>query len=196
MKFEELRTKEDIEISGPLVITPTVYSDERGIFFESWNMKKFNEYISCKVEFVQDNHSESNIGVLRGLHYQLDPFAQGKLVRCIKGRIFDVAVDLRKNSKTFLKWVGIEINQQNKKQLWIPTGFAHGFLTLSEKAEVLYKATGLWNRESERTIKWNDKQIDINWPLEVLKNKAPVLSEKDSKAPTSYELINREEVFS
>ena len=195
MKIESLLNKEGINIKGPLVVVPEVFSDSRGIFFESWNSKKFNQYLSQNINFVQDNHSESYFGVLRGLHYQLDPYTQGKLVRCIKGRIFDVAVDIRQNSQTFSKWVGLELNENNKKQLWIPKGFAHGFLTLSQTASVLYKATSLWNKNYERTIRWNDTDINIDWPLEEIQNNTNLISKKDLKAPSLKQLTKMKEIF-
>ena len=158
-------------------------------------IKKYEEKIPEKVEFLQDNHSESYLGVLRGLHYQVEPKSQGKLVRCIKGRIFDVAVDVRKSSRTFSKWVGIELSQKNKKQLWIPSGFAHGFITLTESAEVLYKASGFWDKNCERTIQWDDEDIAIDWPLEKIGIKNPLLSEKDSKETSLKDLLLNDDLF-
>ena len=146
------------------IIEPEVFKDERGFFFESFNLKRFEKIIGSKVLFVQDNHSKSNYGVLRGLHYQLPPFEQGKLLRVISGEIFDVAIDIRKSSPNFGKWIGINISAVNKKQIWIPKGFAHGFLTLSEFAEVQYKTTDYWSKKHERIINWRDPSIDINWP--------------------------------
>ena len=195
MKVDYLKNKKGISIEGPLVFTPDIYSDSRGLFFESWNRKKYEENLSDTVHFVQDNHSESSQGVLRGMHYQIEPYPQGKLVRCIKGSIFDVAVDIRKNSSTFSEWVGIELNQKNKKQLWIPCGFAHGFLTLSESAEVLYKASGYWNKDCERTIQWNDKAFNIQWPIEKLNISDPLLSDKDANASSLGELLKNDELF-
>ena len=195
MKVDYLKNKKGISIEGPLVFTPDIYSDSRGLFFESWNRKKYEENLSDTVHFVQDNHSESSQGVLRGMHYQIEPYPQGKLVRCIKGSIFDVAVDIRKSSSTFSEWVGIELNQKNKKQLWIPCGFAHGFLTLSESAEVLYKASGYWNKDCERTIQWNDKAFNIQWPIEKLNISDPLLSDKDANASSLEELLNNHELF-
>ena len=195
MKVDCLKNKEDLYIEGPLVFSPDIFSDSRGLFFESWNKKKYEEKIPDKVEFLQDNHSESYLGVLRGLHYQVEPKSQGKLVRCIKGRIFDIAVDIRKSSRTFSKWVGIELTQKNKKQLWIPRGFAHGFITLSDSAEVLYKASGFWDKNCERTIKWDDEDIDIDWPLETIGIKNPLLSEKDSKANSLKILSIKDDLF-
>ncbi|WP_434341236.1 dTDP-4-dehydrorhamnose 3,5-epimerase [Motilimonas cestriensis] len=154
----------DTDINDVKIIEPSVFGDERGFFMESFNQKKFEEAIGYDVNFVQDNHSKSQLGVLRGLHYQLAPFAQGKLVRCTLGKVFDVAVDIRKSSSTFGQWVGVVLSEENKKQLWIPEGFAHGFLTLSETAEFLYKTTNYWDKDSERSIKWNDSELNINWP--------------------------------
>jgi len=162
-------------IPDVLVIEPRVFGDERGFFFESYNRRSFREATGVDFEFVQDNHSRSARGVLRGLHYQLEPWEQGKLLRVIAGEIFDVAVDLRKGSKTYGHWAGVVLSMENRRQLWIPPGFAHGFLTLSEVAEVLYKATDYYAPEHERCIVWDDPTIAIDWPLTGL----PVLSEKD-----------------
>lgn len=161
------------------VIEPRVFGDERGFFFESFNEKAFKEATGNKLPFVQDNHSKSTKGVLRGLHYQLPPKAQGKLVRVVQGEVFDVAVDIRKGSATYGKWVAEVLSAENKKQLWIPPGFAHGFLTLSETAEFLYKTTDYWAPEFERSIVWNDESIGINWPT--CENE-PVLAKKDAEA--------------
>ncbi|EMB0055826.1 dTDP-4-dehydrorhamnose 3,5-epimerase [Escherichia coli] len=152
------------EIPDVLIFEPKVFSDERGFFFESFNQKVFEEAVGRKVKFVQDNHSKSSKGVLRGLHYQLEPYAQAKLVRCMVGEVFDVAVDIRKSSPTFGKWVGVNLSAENKHQLWIPEGFAHGFLVLSNTAEVLYKTNNYYDKENERNIIWNDNTIDIDWP--------------------------------
>ncbi|EDR9076781.1 dTDP-4-dehydrorhamnose 3,5-epimerase, partial [Salmonella enterica] len=147
-----------------LIFEPKVFSDERGFFMESFNQKVFEEAVGRKIEFVQDNHSKSTKGVLRGLHYQVEPYAQGKLVRCIAGEVFDVAVDIRKDSETFGKWVGVNISSENKRQLWIPEGFAHGFLVLSDSADFLYKTSNYYSPIHERGIVWNDPTININWP--------------------------------
>ena len=147
-----------------LIFEPKVFGDARGFFFESFSQKIFEEAVGKKIDFVQDNHSQSQKGVLRGLHYQLDPHAQGKLVRCIEGEVFDVAVDIRKHSATFGQWVGAVLSAENKRQLWIPEGFAHGFLTLSDTAQFVYKATNYYAPQSERCIIWNDPQINIEWP--------------------------------
>ncbi|QNQ21000.1 dTDP-4-dehydrorhamnose 3,5-epimerase [Kosakonia sp. SMBL-WEM22] len=163
------------DIPDVLIFEPKVFGDERGFFFESFSQKVFEEAVGRKVEFVQDNHSKSAHGVLRGLHYQLEPYAQGKLVRCVVGEVFDVAVDIRKDSPTFAKWVGVNLSAENKRQLWIPEGFAHGFLVLSETAEFVYKTTNYYHPESDRGIIWNDKNINIEWPLQY----PPILSKKD-----------------
>lgn len=159
------------------VIEPRVFGDERGFFFESFNEKAFNEATGNKLPFVQDNHSKSTKGVLRGLHYQLPPKAQGKLVRVVQGEVFDVAVDIRKDSATYGQWVAEVLSAENKKQLWIPPGFAHGFLTLSETAEFLYKTTDTWSPEHERSILWSDREINIEWPRLGLE---PTLAAKDA----------------
>jgi dTDP-4-dehydrorhamnose 3,5-epimerase len=157
-----------------LIVEPTVFGDERGFFFESYNARKFTEQTSIEAEFVQDNHSRSARNVLRGLHYQVRQ-PQGKLVRVVAGSVFDVAVDLRRNSATFGKWEGVELSAENKRMLWIPPGFAHGFLVLSEHAEFLYKTTDYWAPEHERCIMWNDPDLNIAWPLQ----EEPQLSSKD-----------------
>lgn len=164
-------------IPDVFIFEPKVFGDARGFFFESFNQKIFEEIVARKVEFVQDNHSQSQRGVLRGLHYQLTPHSQGKLVRCVEGAVFDVAVDIRKNSATFGKWVGAVLSAENKHQLWIPEGFAHGFLTLSETAQFLYKATNFYAPQSERSIIWNDPDIAIEWPTV----EAIILSAKDEQ---------------
>ncbi|MGX9504227.1 dTDP-4-dehydrorhamnose 3,5-epimerase, partial [Escherichia coli] len=167
------------EIPDVLIFEPKVFGDERGFFMESFNQKVFEEAVGRKVEFVQDNHSKSSKGVLRGLHYQLEPYAQGKLVRCVVGEVFDVAVDIRKSSPTFGKWVGVNLSAENKRQLWIPEGFAHGFLVLSETAEFLYKTTNYYHPEAEGSLLWNDDDININWPSSF----DIILSKKDENAP-------------
>jgi dTDP-4-dehydrorhamnose 3,5-epimerase len=154
----------ETEIPDVKILEPKVFGDERGFFFESFNQKVFEEAIGRKINFVQDNHSKSQKGVLRGLHYQLPPMAQGKLVRVTQGEVFDVAVDIRKSSPTFGKWVGVILSEENKRQLWMPEGFAHGFLTLSETAEFLYKTTNFYSLAHERSIIWNDELLSIEWP--------------------------------
>ena len=187
MQAEVLTTAAGVPVQGPLLLTPRVFGDERGFFFESWNQQAFNA-ATGDTAFVQDNHSRSSRGVLRGLHYQLPPHPQGKLVRCVLGEIFDVAVDIRRSSPTFGQWVGAVLSADNKQQLWVPAGFAHGFLTLSEQAEVLYKTTDFWSRECERAIRWDDPALAIAWPLEALAGAEPQLSEKDAVAPLLAEL--------
>ncbi|WP_422409393.1 MULTISPECIES: dTDP-4-dehydrorhamnose 3,5-epimerase [unclassified Endozoicomonas] len=167
----------DTRLPEVKVIEPRVFEDERGFFFESFNQQRFEDSVGCSVSFVQDNHSKSTQGVLRGLHYQLPPKAQGKLVRVVQGEVFDVAVDIRQSSPTFGQWVGETLSAENKKQLWIPAGFAHGFLTLSEVAEFLYKTTDVYAPEYEHSIRWNDVSISIEWPY-----LSPIVSKKDLKA--------------
>jgi len=168
------------DIPDVLIFEPKVFGDERGFFFESFSQKVFEEAVGRKVEFVQDNHSKSSKGVLRGLHYQLAPHAQGKLVRCVAGEVFDVAVDIRKDSATFGKWVGVNLSAENKRQLWIPEGFAHGFQVLSESAEFVYKTTNYYHPESDRGIIWNDEKLNIQW---VGLNEI-ILSNKDQSMPS------------
>jgi len=163
------------KLAGVLIIEPRVFGDERGFFFESFNQRAFDDTVGTHVDFVQDNHSKSSRNVLRGLHYQLPPKAQGKLVRVVQGEVFDVAVDLRKNSETFGQWVGEVLSAENKKQMWVPPGFAHGFLTLSDTAEFLYKTTDYYSPEHERCIRWDDTELRVQWPL----LGDPVLSGKD-----------------
>ncbi len=157
-----------------LILEPKVFGDARGFFMESYNAKTFREATGLAVDFVQDNHSRSAHGVLRGLHYQLQQ-PQGKLVRVVRGAVFDVAVDVRKSSPTFSQWVGVELSEDNHRQLWVPEGFAHGFLVLSDSADFLYKTTDYYAPEHERCIAWNDPAIGIEWPLDA----APRLSAKD-----------------
>jgi len=171
-----------LSIPDVLLIEPQVFGDDRGFFYESFNQNKFEDAVKRKINFVQDNHSKSVKGVLRGLHYQLSPKAQGKLVRVIQGEVFDVAVDLRQSSPTFGNWVGEVLSSENKKQMWIPEGFAHGFLTLSDTAEFLYKTTDYYSPENERSIIWNDTKIKIDWPT----NHTVVLSAKDLSAMSLY----------
>jgi dTDP-4-dehydrorhamnose 3,5-epimerase len=163
-------------ISDVLIIEPNVFGDARGFFFESFNQKAFNEATGLDVNFVQDNHSRSAKGVLRGLHYQLEQ-PQGKLVRVVRGEVFDVAIDIRKSSPTFGRWIGEVLSADNKRQMWVPKGFAHGFLTLSDTADFLYKTTDYYAPARERCIAWNDTTVGIRWPS----TSAPDLSAKDSK---------------
>ena len=164
-------------IPDVILFEPRVFGDERGFFFESFNEREFVDSVGHSVDFVQDNHSRSRRGVLRGLHYQLPPHAQGKLVRVTSGEVFDVAVDIRKGSPTFGQWVGEILSESNKRQLWIPPGFAHGFVTLSDSADFLYKTSDFYTPTAERCIMWNDPQIGIDWPLIV----APQVSAKDAQ---------------
>lgn len=181
MKFTRLA------IPDVVLIEPKVFGDDRGFFYESYNEQAFVEAIGHAVQFVQDNHSKSQQGVLRGLHYQLPPKAQGKLVRVVQGEVFDVAVDIRRNSPTFGRWVGERLSGDNKRQMWIPAGFAHGFVTLTESAEFLYKTTDFYSPTHERSIAWNDPAIGIEWPMSV----PPLLSGKDQQSV----LLSAAEVF-
>ena len=194
MNISFLKTNKGLIIKDLIIIEPNIIQDDRGFFMESWNQKKFDEVVGENIIFSQDNHSRSIYGVLRGLHYQLNPFPQGKLVRCSMGAIFDVAVDIRKDSSTYGSWGGIKLSSINKKQLWIPKGFAHGFLTLSEIAEVQYKANGFWNKKYERSIRWNDENLKINWSQEA-SIKEPLLAEKDKNAPTLKQAEKSGEIF-
>jgi dTDP-4-dehydrorhamnose 3,5-epimerase len=164
-----------LAIPDVILLEPRVFGDDRGFFFESYNRQAFREATGVDPDFVQDNHSRSVKGVLRGLHYQLPPKAQGKLVRVVSGEVYDVAVDIRRGSPTFGKWVGEVLSAENKRQMWIPPGFAHGFLTLSETAEFLYKTTDYYSPEHERCIRWDDSMVSVRWPIAG----APALSAKD-----------------
>lgn len=168
-----------LDIDGLLVFEPRVSDDERGAFFESFNLAKFREATGLEVDFVQDNQSISRRNVLRGLHYQTEPHAQGKLVRVARGAVWDVAVDIRPGSPSFGRWAAVELSAANRKQLWIPPGFAHGFLSLEDDTHFLYKVTDYWHGASERAIRWDDPAIGVEWPLQG----APVLSAKDAAAP-------------
>ena len=204
MPAETLCTASGQAISGPLLITPQVFGDERGFFYESWNERRFRaDLITAGVpaaeaealQFRQDNHSRSSRGVLRGLHFQLPPKPQGKLVRCSVGAIFDVAVDLRRGSPSYGQWVGAELSAENHQQLWVPVGFAHGFFTLSEMAEVQYKASGFWNRDCERSLRWDDPALAITWPLQRAGVQEPLLAAKDAEAPLLAALEATGELF-
>ncbi|MEW6705594.1 MAG: dTDP-4-dehydrorhamnose 3,5-epimerase [Pseudomonadota bacterium] len=173
------------DLPGVVLMEPAVFGDERGWFMESWNQRRFDEALQAlglqpARPFVQDNHSCSARGVLRGLHYQLPPHPQGKLVRVAKGAAFDVAVDIRRGSPTFGRWVGFELTAHNKRQMWIPEGFAHGFLTLEDDTHFLYKTTDFYAKDCERAIRWDDPAIGIAWPLNGL---VPTLASKDTAAP-------------
>ena len=185
MPFEFVKTK----IPDVILIKPKVFGDERGFFMETYKKEDF-ERAGIRGEFIQDNHSRSRYGVLRGLHFQKEPYAQAKIVRCIRGIIFDVAVDLRKDSPTFGKWVGVILSEFNKHQLYVPRGFAHGFCVLSEVAEVVYKVDNKYAPDYEGGVIWNDEDIGIEWPID-----EPTLSEKDQKWPTLKELVERGELF-
>lgn len=174
------------EIPDVLIIEPKVFGDDRGFFFESFNAKQFAQATGVKRTFVQDNHSRSVCGVLRGLHYQIQ-HPQGKLVRVVAGEVFDVAVDLRKRSPTFGRWVGVTLSAENKRQLWVPEGFGHGFVVTSESAEFLYKTTDYWYPEHERSLLWNDPALGIQWPLVG----QPALSAKDAQGTP----LSQAEVF-
>jgi dTDP-4-dehydrorhamnose 3,5-epimerase len=169
-------------IPDVLIIEPRVFGDARGFFYESFNQQAFNEATGLKLNFVQDNHSRSAKGVLRGLHYQIEQ-PQGKLVRVVRGSVFDVAVDIRKSSPTFGKWEGIELSEDNHKQLWIPPGFAHGFVVLSESADFLYKTTDYYAPEHERSLLWSDPDVGVKWPL----SGEPQLAAKDAAAKRLHE---------
>ena len=167
-----------------LIIEPQVIEDERGFFMESFNQQRFEQAIGASVSFVQDNHSHSKRGVLRGLHYQIGERAQGKLVRVALGAVFDVAVDLRRGAPTFKRWIGVELSAQNRRQLWIPAGFAHGFVVLGECADLLYKTTDYYSPEHDRCLRWDDPDIAVAWPLT---GSVPVLSSKDLNGKTLHE---------
>lgn len=175
----------DTAIPDVKIIEPKVFNDERGFFYESFNKRELAQALGLNLEFVQDNHSRSQKGVLRGLHYQIQPMAQAKLVRVIAGEVFDVSVDIRRSSPTFGQWVGVILSAENKRQLWIPEGFAHGFYVLSDYAECAYKTTGYYSPTHERSIAWNDAELGIAWPL----TSAPLVSTKDSLAPLFSSLL-------
>lgn len=182
-------------IEGPLLLKPNIFNDNRGYFYESWNKKSLEKLVFENLNFVQDNHSESKLGVLRGMHFQIPPKAQAKLVRCTQGEIFDVIVDLRINSKTFGEWYGVYLNENNKFQLWIPKGFAHGFLSLKNYSEVQYKTNEYWDKSAERSLKWDDEEINIKWPLKIDKKSLEILTnEKDSNC-LDFNEIKKKEYF-
>lgn len=179
----------ETKIPDLLIFEPKIFGDERGCFFESFNQKTFEKALQEKgfntPTFVQDNHSISQKGVLRGLHYQLPPFAQGKLVRVVQGRAFDVAVDIRKDSPSFGQWVGVELSGDNHRQFWIPEGFAHGFVALEDNTQFLYKTTNFYDKESEGSILWCDKDLAIDWGIDF----EPILTQKDKDASTLNQAI-------
>lgn len=190
----QIKSSQDIFIDGPFLINPEISKDHRGLFFESWNENKFNNLVGNKIKFVQDNHSVSDFGVVRGLHYQLNPKAQDKLVRVVQGKIFDVIVDLRFSSKTYGFWAGLELDDINKNILWVPKGFAHGFLSLTKNSQVIYKTTEFWSRNLERSLNWMDKDLDIKWP-KVTGSKTPKISSKDYVASSLKQLEGKGEIF-
>jgi dTDP-4-dehydrorhamnose 3,5-epimerase len=167
----------ETQLPGVKIIDPRIFSDSRGSFHESFNQQRFDQLVQKNVTFLQDNHSVSTKGVIRGLHYQISPFSQGKLVRVVSGAVFDVAVDIRADSKGFGKWVGVELTADNNRQLWIPEGYAHGFQVISDSAVFLYKTTNFYSPEHERCIRWDDPTLSIDWPI---KDK-PLVSDKDSE---------------
>lgn len=191
---------ERFPVDGPVLLTPRVFGDDRGFFLETWNERSFATALDVSPEevpqFRQDNQSRSSRGVLRGLHYQIEPEPQGKLVRCVSGEILDVAVDIRRGSPTFGQWVAGRLSGTNHKQLWVPVGFAHGFLTLSETADVLYKASGFWNRDCERSLRWDDPDLAIDWQLVDLDGAGVLLADKDAAAPSLAEAMDRGDLFS
>ena len=172
-------------IAGVLILEPKVFGDERGFFMESFNQRAFNDAVGHEANFVQDNHSRSAQGVLRGLHYQVAPHAQGKLVRVTQGSVFDVAVDLRRDSPTFGRWAGVELSGENHRQLWLPAGMAHGFLVTSASADFLYKTTDYYAPQAERCLRWDDPELAIQWPLG---DTAPIVSAKDAQG-SSFDSI-------
>ena len=192
MEFVKLKSNKGEFLEGLIHIIPDVFNDDRGYFLESWNSKKINEYLGKELIFTQDNISKSKKNVIRGLHYQMNPSPQEKLIRCLSGSIFDVAVDIRKNSKTFGQWAGLEISEKNKFQLLVPEGFAHGFLSLAEGSILYYKVSNLWDKKLEKTLKWDDKSIDIKWPLST---NFPLISTKDKSGFSLEEAIDLKYIF-
>tara|TARA_Y100000589_G_C27119631_1_gene615832 strand:+ start:43 stop:633 length:591 start_codon:yes stop_codon:yes gene_type:complete len=196
MEYSNVNSNMGNLIKGPLIIKPKILRDNRGYFFESWNHSEFNKIISREIDFLQDNHSKSKFGVLRGLHYQLEPKAQAKLVRCTKGEVFDVLVDIRKDSDTYSEWSSIILNEQNKLQFWIPEGFAHGFISLKNFSEVQYKTNEYWEKDLERTLFWKDLDLNINWPIANTNEKYEIITNhKDSIAPTLKEIEKKGDLF-
>ena len=187
----------ETKIKDLLIFEPRVFADERGWFMESFNQKNFEQALAERnleiPNFVQDNHSMSQKGVLRGLHYQLNPHAQGKLVRVVQGRAWDVAVDIRQGSPTFGQWVGIELTGENQRQFWIPAGFAHGFIALEDNTQFLYKTTDYYAKECERSLVWNDAELAIDWPIEA--DTQLKLTAKDQEAPTLAQAVKENNLF-
>ena len=194
MKFDvtNLSTNDNKVVNGPLLISPKCFEDARGFFLEEWNESEWIKILEANGQkyhkFVQDNFSKSFKGVLRGLHFQINPYPQSKLVRCLSGEIFDVAVDIRKDSPTFGRWISAILSNENRYQLWIPEGFAHGFLTLSNIAFVQYKVTNYWSQKCENSLIWNDEEVSIDWPFEVCNKNKIKLSNKDYNASTFKEI--------
>ena len=196
MEYFNVNSNKGNLIKGPLIIKPKIFFDDRGYFFESWNHSEFNKIISREVNFVQDNHSQSKFGVLRDFHYQLKPKAQAKLVRCTKGEVFDVLVDIRKDSDTYGEWSSVILNEENKLQFWIPEGFVHGFISLKDFSEVQYKTNEYWDKDYERSLSWKDEDLKINWPITDNNEKFKIIiNDKDSIAPTLKEIEKAGELF-
>ena len=196
MEYFKLNSNKGNFIKGPLIIKPKIFLDNRGYFFESWNQSEFNKIISREVSFVHDNHSESKLGVLRGLHYQLPPKAQAKLVRCTSGEVFDILVDIRKDSDTYGEWSSVLLNEKNKLQFWIPEGFVHGFLSLKDFSEVQYKTNEYWSKEHERSLFWKDSDLNINWPIGNPNDQCKITTNyKDSIAPSLKEIEKSGDLF-
>ncbi len=195
MKIKQAKSNKNNILEGAFILIPSLFNDSRGFFYESWNNKEFKKLIGKNIDFVQDNHSRSSYGVLRGLHFQKKPHSQGKLVRVINGEIYDVIVDLRLNSKTFGEWGIFKLSRKNKNQLWIPEGYAHGFLTKTKIAEVLYKTTDYWEKDSERTLFWKDNTININWHLDDFNLKKPNISKKDADGKSLNYFLKNNELF-
>ena len=196
MEYFNINSNKGNLIKGPMIIKPKIFVDDRGYFFESWNHLEFNKTISREVNFIQDNHSKSRYGVLRGLHYQLKPKAQGKLVRCTKGEVFDVLADIRKDSDTYGEWSSIILNEQNKLQFWIPEGFVHGFISLKDFSEIQYKTNEYWDKDHERSLFWKDSDLNIKWPLANNNEKNKIITNhKDAIAPTLRDIEKSGDLF-
>ena len=196
MEYFSINSNKGNLIKGPMIIKPKIFLDDRGYFFESWNHQEFNKKISREINFVQDNHSKSKYGVLRGLHYQLEPKAQAKLVRCTKGEVFDVLADIRKDSDTYGEWSSIILNEHNKLQFWIPEGFVHGFISLEDFSEVQYKTNKYWDKDHERSLFWKDPDLNIKWPLANNNEKNKIITNhKDAIAPTLKEIEKSGDLF-
>lgn len=195
MEYSFLKSNKLKKLNGPCIFNPKIFTDSRGYFFESWNQQLFNKIIQKNINFVQDNQSFSKKGVLRGMHYQLKPYDQGKLIRVLSGEIFDVIIDLRRDSETYSEWAGIKLSHENQKQLWIPSGFAHGFLTLLDSTIVQYKVTNYWSAKHEISLKWDDKDINIDWNLNAYKIRCLDISKKDLNAFSFKEIESELFIF-